>query len=107
MTRECGSSSEPSPLGCVVATYDGNHFTEHDLLYTLTPPRPWRNGPENRGTYTNLIEVLAHELGHAGGLGHSKVPETVMYTGRLTYAGVLTSYDVDAMKAIYNTHGNH
>ena len=48
-----------------------------------------------------------HEMGHVGGLGQSKRLGTIMYTGHLTGIGSLTTYDTDAMKAVYSGHSSH
>ena len=56
--------------------------------------------------YRYLPMVIAHELGHAAGLGHSTNPDDVMYE-RIQFQTSLTSDDIEAMKSNYEGHRPH
>lgn len=49
---------------------------------------------------------IAHELGHAAGLGHSLNPNDVMYWS-IQFQETLTSDDIEAMKSNYQGHRPH
>ena len=106
--EECGTD-RVNPLGCANATRSGGHYTAHTIVYP-TPPNVgqyWHKDPGQGLIFPHLEEVLIHELGHAGGLGHSKVSGTIMYTGHLSLTGNLTTYDTNAMVSIYSGHTAH
>ena len=95
----CGTD-RVNPLGCAKATRANGHYTAHTIIYP-TPPnigRLWHGDPWQGVLYPHLEEVLIHEMGHAGGLGHSKKFGTIMYTGHLTQTGDLDAYDIEAKK---------
>lgn len=52
-------------------------------------------------TGADLQEVLAHEMGHALGFGHSEDPDAVMYWDQTPETGTLSPDDVDGLQALY------
>lgn len=53
------------------------------------------------GTQTSLLQVVAHEVGHALGLGHSTDPTAIMYPVASAQNRVLDASDLDGIHALY------
>ncbi|WCJ20892.1 matrix metalloproteinase [Euphorbia peplus] len=64
----------------------------------------WTSNPDY--TQIDLQSVAVHELGHALGLGHSRDPNAIMYSGYEpgSIKRKLTPDDIDGIQALYNSN---
>ncbi|WCJ20891.1 Metalloendoproteinase 3-MMP [Euphorbia peplus] len=64
----------------------------------------WSTNPDD--TQMDLQSVVLHELGHVLGLGHSRDPEAIMYSGIApgTIKRELTQDDIDGIQALYDSN---
>lgn len=53
----------------------------------------------------NLMDVLAHEIGHALGLSHSQTQSALMYAYARHYSGPLFRFHYDDINAIQGLYG--
>ncbi|KAL8545858.1 hypothetical protein ACS0TY_005832 [Phlomoides rotata] len=72
---------------------DGRFHYDADELWSVGPMQ----------NYFDLETVAVHEIGHLLGLGHSQVPEAIMYPGIASgTAKNIQSDDIQGIRALYN-----
>ena len=88
-------------------SYDGKHFTKAlitigvmDYTYSVKNGKVAKKGSLRKKE--NIYGVMLHEVGHAIGLEHSKVPRSIMYPYDLDSIQVLTSNDLNILYKKYH-----
>ncbi len=89
---------------------DHEHYKAHDLIYVYPMHKGRRWTQYSHQAQMNVVyvrSVMAHELGHVGGLGHAKTSESdaslypLMRDGYNHRVLQIQDYDKDAMEIIY------
>ena len=100
----CGDRRTP---GCLEGLFASNLDTVAqwmDIKGPLSPGEYWTSSKEHVKDEDNIYylqAVVAHEFGHAGGLGHSKLTDDVMHDFYNSDVLALSSDDIDAMRSLY------
>ncbi|NDR57744.1 matrixin family metalloprotease [Aliiruegeria sabulilitoris] len=92
-----------STLGETNSTYYGSTgvMVDAEIVIDSAEDWTWSGGEHRLSTGTSFYEVMAHEIGHAIGLGHPSNPDTLMYAYADGTADDLTYWDIYAAQAIY------
>ena len=100
----CGDRSK---LGCVEAQFASNLDTIAqwmDIKGPLSSGEYWTSSKDHAKDEDNIYylqAVVAHEFGHAAGLGHSKLTDDVMHDFYSSDVLALSSDDIEAMRSLY------
>lgn len=100
----CGDTGD---LGCLEGQFASNLDTIAqwmDIKGPLPPGEYWTSSKDHAKDKDNIYylqAVVAHEFGHAGGLGHSKFTADLMYDFYSSNVLALSSDDIDAMRSLY------
>jgi hypothetical protein len=79
------------PINITGTTINGALFLINDTLGTEV----------NALSRTEMVALLAHEIGHAVGLGHSPVKDSLMYYQSIPFREFLGQDDIDGISYLY------
>lgn len=100
----CGDRGD---LGCLEDPFASNLDTVAqwmDIKGPLSPGEYWTSSKDHAKIEDNIYylqAVVAHEFGHAAGVGHSKLTADLMYDFYNSNVLALSSDDIDAMRSLY------
>ena len=100
----CGDRRKP---GCLEGPFASNLDTIAqwmDIKGPLSSGEYWTSSKDHVKDEDNIYylqAVVAHEFGHAGGLGHSKLTDDLMHDFYSSDVLALSSDDIDAMRSLY------
>lgn len=97
----CNNNASNFPSNGVLAVTVPNNYTNTTILGSLMLLNDQSNNPFQSKTRDEKVAIIAHEMGHAIGLGHSPVRDSLMFYAVVPLRRSLGQDDIDGITYLY------
>lgn len=97
----CNTSSGNFTSNAVLAVTVPNHISGRDINGALILINDRSDSQFRNKSHAEQVAILAHEIGHAIGLGHSEVDDSLMYFRSVPSRYSLGQDDIDGLSYLY------
>lgn len=97
----CNNNSANFTGSGILATTVPNNTTDSKIIGSLVMINDQAQNPFISKSRDEKVSIIAHELGHAFGLGHSSVKDSLMYYAMVDMRKSLGADDIDGITYLY------